>query len=117
MTFDGSRVATEKFVTGSTNLTNFAMTSFNDYILIQGGKDANQAESQLTYILDLRYPALGVWYELQATPLAPPASTSSNSVLYATSRWILHFRTEMRRDQYITFVDCFDPYTFLWLGT
>lgn len=117
MTFDGSRVATEKFVTGSTNLTNFAMTSFNDFVLIQGGQDANRTESQLTYILDLRYPALGVWYELQATPLAPPTSTSSNSVLYATSRWILHFRTEMRRDQYVTFVDCFDPYTFLWLGT
>ncbi|OAD01790.1 hypothetical protein MUCCIDRAFT_111131 [Mucor lusitanicus CBS 277.49] len=117
MTFSGSRAAIAKFVNGSANLTNSTMTSFNDFILIQGGEDANRTKSQLTYILDLRYPALGVWYELQATALTPPASTGSNAVLYATSRWILHFRTEMRLSQYITFVDCFDPYTFLWLGT
>ncbi|CAO3609696.1 unnamed protein product [Mucor fragilis] len=117
MAFSGSRAAIAKFVNGSTYLTNSAMTSFNDFVLIQGGQDANRTKSQLTYILDLRYPALGVWYELQVTALAPPASTSSNTVLYATSRWILLFRTETRQDQYITFVDCFDPYTFLWLGT
>ncbi|KAK4510214.1 uncharacterized protein ATC70_006386 [Mucor velutinosus] len=117
MTFGGSRAAIEKFVNRSTYLTNPTVTSFNDFILIQGGQDANHTKSQLTYILDLRYPSLGVWYELQATSLTPPASTSSDTALYATSRWILHFRTEMRQDQYITFVDCFDPYTFLWLGT
>ncbi|KAL9549050.1 hypothetical protein MBANPS3_005388 [Mucor bainieri] len=117
MTFSGSRAAIEKFVNGSTYMTNSAMTSFNDFILIQGGQDANRTKSQLTYILDLRYPALGVWYELQPTSRTPPASTSSDTVLYATSRWILHFRTEIRQYQYITFVDCFDPYTFIWLGT
>ncbi|GAN08865.1 hypothetical protein MAM1_0228c08382 [Mucor ambiguus] len=117
MTFSGSRAAIEKFVNGSTHLTSSTMTSFNDFILIQGGQDANRTKSQLTYILDLRYPALGVWYELQATSLTPPASTSSDTVLYATSRWILQFRTEASQQQYVTFVDCFDPYTFLWLGT
>lgn len=117
MTFDGSRAAIDKFVTKSAFLTNYTLTSFNDYVLIQGGQDINQTESQDTYILDLRYPTLGVWYELEITSFTPPPSSFSNSALYATSRWILHFRTESRQDVYITFVDCFDPFTFLWLGT
>lgn len=117
MTFDGSQAAIDKFITRSTFLTNYTLTSFNNYVLIQGGQDINQTESQNTYILDLRYPALGVWYELEITSFTPPPSSFSNSALYATSRWILHFRTEFRQDIYITFVDCFDPFTFLWLGT
>ncbi|KAI8643882.1 hypothetical protein BD408DRAFT_442172 [Parasitella parasitica] len=117
ITFQGDQAAIDKFITQSTFLTDYTFTSFNDYLLVQGGRDANQTESQQTYILDLGHPAFGIWHGLKTTPSTPPPSSVSNSVLYATSRWILHFRTQANHGQYVTFVDCFDPYAFLWLGT
>jgi hypothetical protein len=114
ITYQGSQNAINKFVTKSLPISNFAVVSFKDYILIQ---------AETTFILDTRFPTQWTWYELLATSLAPPPlpSTSHDS-LFATSRWILHFRTSTRFSStgnlvgYTTVINCFDPLSFIWLG-
>lgn len=120
-TFLGSQNAIDTFITNP-NISNFAATTFNDFIIIFGGETTTSSNKvtllQSTYILDTRYSTQLVWYELPIITTTPPPT--SNSTLYSTSRWILHFRTEptiQNSSTFTTFIDCFDPYGFQWLGT
>jgi hypothetical protein len=121
ITYLGSQNAIDSFIT-KPSISNFASTTFNDYVMIFGGeKTTNYNGSskllQSTFILDTRYTTEWIWYELPIVSTTPPPT--SNSTLYSTSRWILHFRTEPIKNTtlYTTFIDCFDPYGFQWFGT
>lgn len=106
ITYAGSQNAIDRFTTTANKSTNLGMVAFNDYVLIQ--------DQNTTFILDARFSTQWTWYELGNTS----SSTLNPPLLAATSRWILYFRTEHRNTtDYVTYVDCFDPYTFLWLGT
>lgn len=109
ITYQGSQNAINKFITKSWPISHFILAAFNDYVLIQ---------AETTFILDTRFPTQWTWYELLNTSLSPPPLPSTNSSLVATSRWILHFRTVTRSSStgYTTFVNCFDPLSFTWLG-
>ncbi|KAG2234818.1 hypothetical protein INT48_006735 [Thamnidium elegans] len=64
-----------------------------------------------TFILDTRYSTIFTWYQIPLQSTTPPASP--DSVLYATSRWVLHFRVEIN----IAYIDLFDPTSFQWYDT
>ncbi|KAI8094027.1 hypothetical protein BDF21DRAFT_86510 [Thamnidium elegans] len=88
-----------------TRTTLFSTTTFNDFIMIFGGSQSS------TFILDTRYSTIFTWYQIPLQSTTPPASP--DSVLYATSRWVLHFRVEIN----IAYIDLFDPTSFQWYGT
>lgn len=117
ITFGGSQVALDTFVTKKTPIHHVSSVVFRDFLLIQGGISDQGNLSSTTFILDTRYQNQWTWYELSKSSLAPPPASSIHASLVVTSRWVLYFRTEPVESSYKTFIDCFDPYTFLWLGT
>lgn len=102
ITYLGPQNAIDTFMTRTTH---FSTTTFNDFIMIFGGNESS------TFILDTRYPTLYSWYQIPLQSTTPPSSP--DSVLYATSRWVLHFRVEIN----IAYIDLFDPISFQWYGT
>ncbi|KAI9256997.1 hypothetical protein EDC94DRAFT_614999 [Helicostylum pulchrum] len=102
ITYLGPQNAVDTFMTEATH---FSTTTFNDFIMIFGGNESS------TFILDTRYSTLYSWYQIPLQPTTPPSSP--DSVLYATSRWVLHFRVEIN----IAYIDLFDPISFQWYGT
>ncbi|CAO3627343.1 unnamed protein product [Mucor hiemalis] len=104
ITYLGSQSAIDTFITKSVPIpTQFAITTFNDYIIFHNG---NQ-----TFSLDTRYDTLWTFFEVPHLPNKSPQNHIS--LLYSTSRWVLSFRDEPQ----IISIDCFDPYSFQWLGT
>jgi hypothetical protein len=103
----GSKLAIDTFITKTApSVQPFSIVTFNDYIIFHNG---NQ-----TFSLDTRYKTLWTFSEilLDSTRNQQPINMSPPT-LYATSRWILSFRIESND----IFIDCFDPYSFIWLNT
>lgn len=105
ITFTGPQIAIDTFITRSTFISHFATATLNDLIMIFGGNESS------TFILNTRNPTTYNWIKVPSQSTTPPYS--SDSVLYATSRWALHFRIQMD----IVYIDCFDFNSFSWYGT
>ncbi|KAI9481166.1 MAG: hypothetical protein EXX96DRAFT_538394 [Benjaminiella poitrasii] len=113
ITLDSTENVFNIFFSRTISLSNVATVAFDHFFMIYG----KQQQTSATFILDTRLLSNQVWYEVSITSQTP-SSSALNSSLYATSRWILHFRTEDQHGgYYTTWIDCFDPYTLSWLGT